>query len=86
LPIFLLNIKFVAGYKTGNGGDWGEDLQRRNSEDGSEDWQRRKPGVLNEIQFNYGSAMHSTEIKMPAGKGMTCGVLLAGAFSGKNSP
>jgi hypothetical protein len=38
-----------------------------------------------EFDFNYGSAIHSIEIKMPAGKGMTCGVLLAGAFSGKNS-
>jgi hypothetical protein len=29
--------------------------------------------------------MHSTDIRMPAGKCNTCGVLLAGAFSGKNS-
>jgi hypothetical protein len=35
--------------------------------------------------LSYTSAIHSTEIKMPAGKGITCGMLLAGAFSGKNS-
>ena len=30
--------------------------------------------------------MNSIEIKMPPGKGMTCGVLLAGALRVKNSP
>lgn len=30
-------------------------------------------------------AIHSTDTSIPAGKGKTCGVLLAGAFSGKNS-
>ena len=34
------------------------------------------------IDFTYyTSAIHSTEISIPAGKGITCGVLLAGAFS-----
>jgi hypothetical protein len=33
----------------------------------------------------YARAMHSTDINIPAGKGMTWGVLRAGGFSGKNS-
>lgn len=33
----------------------------------------------------YRIAIHSTEIKMPAGNGITCGVLRAGGFTGKNS-
>src|SRR5581483_11763458 len=35
---------------------------------------------------NYIRAIASTEIKMPAGNGITCGVERAGGFSGKNSP
>ena len=31
------------------------------------------------------NAIHSTDIKIPPGKGITCGALRAGGFSGKNS-
>ncbi len=34
---------------------------------------------------SYITAIHSIETRIPAGKGITCGALLAGAFSGKNS-
>ena len=37
------------------------------------------------LDFCQTCAMHSTDTKIPAGKGITWGVLLAGAFSGKNS-
>jgi len=40
-------------------------------------------GLLVHSILSYKSAMHSIEIKIPAGNGITCGVLLAGAFSGK---
>ena len=33
----------------------------------------------------YSNAIHSTEIKIPAGNGITCGVLRAGALAGKIS-
>ena len=57
----MLNIKFVAGYKTGNGGDGGEDQQPRRKGslrnanrgenggsrgDGGEDLQRRKTAEM----------------------------------------
>src|SRR5579859_7935971 len=43
-------------------------------------------GILHKRPLSYKSAMHSTEIRIPAGNGITWGVLRAGGFSGKNSP
>jgi len=45
----------------------------------------RDPKPLTKIIQFYRRAIHSTDIKIPAGNGITCGALLAGAFSGKNS-
>ena len=42
-------------------------------------------GMLYVAKVIYASAIHSTEIRMPPGKGKTWGTLRAGAFSGKNS-
>jgi hypothetical protein len=41
-------------------------------------------GYMGWINF-YLRAIHSTEIRIPPGKGITWGVLRAGGFSGKNS-